>query len=111
MCDVAPFSVRWRGFVAPTETAAVVTMRTALKGVDERVRLWVDGALVIDQWSSLAMGTPEYVLNAAAGEPYYVTLEYKVSKTVYFDMYIYVCVYIYIHAGISEHFLSHVTAL
>ncbi len=40
----------------------------------------MDGSLVIDQWSSLAMGTPEYVLNAAAGEPYYVTLEYKVRN-------------------------------
>ena len=50
-----PFSVRWKGFIRlPAGTGTrQYTMHLQLNGAQDRVRLWIDSALVIDQWTSL----------------------------------------------------------
>ncbi len=67
------FSVRWTGEVQPAYSEAYV-FRTLN---DDGVRLWVDGNLVIDDWSGHA---PEWRSSApitlAAGERYDLVLEY-----------------------------------
>eukprot|EP00961_Rhodomonas_salina_P004188 57542-Rhodomonas_salina.2 len=45
----ASFSVRWAGFLRPS-LAQTYTMFTVVSGSDERVKLWVDNQLLIDQW-------------------------------------------------------------
>jgi len=48
-----------------------------LAGAGERVRLWVDGALLVDQWASLAATRAAAgVVFAAADAPYFMELEY-----------------------------------
>ena len=52
--DAANFGVRFAGFFSPA-TAQRYTFRTIIGNTEtERVRLWVDNFLVIDQWLSLA---------------------------------------------------------
>ena len=46
------FSVRWAGFVqAPSN--GVYTFTSVINSADERLKLWVDNSILIDQWSSL----------------------------------------------------------
>lgn len=57
------FSVRWGGFIRP-HYDQTYTFKTRLAdpaaapATDQRVKLWVDGALVIDQWTSLFTSDP-----------------------------------------------------
>jgi len=52
LSNTALFSARWRGFVFP-EYAETYTFQAEIQEEFDRVRLWVDHKLVIDQWSSL----------------------------------------------------------
>jgi hypothetical protein len=71
---VQAFSVRWSGMVQPRYTEPYTFTTTA----DDGVRLWVNGELLIDDWSSHApeehSGTTSIALTA--GQQYTVTLEY-----------------------------------
>ena len=78
------FSARWTGMIrAPYDAAATVTSTTfsAVVGstsFDERIKLWVDNSLIIDQWSSFATSTPtavRYWLNP--NQLYDIKVEYK----------------------------------
>lgn len=46
-------SIRWSGFISPS-VAQIYTMQTALADLDQRVKLWLDNRLLVDQWTSLA---------------------------------------------------------
>jgi len=71
------WGVRWQGFVRPS-LAQAYTMHTVVSEVDERVKLWVDNRLVIDQWSSLAaIGPKGTVIFGIVGGFYQVSMEYK----------------------------------
>ena len=48
------FSVRYAGLVRPTLTTSYTFTAPNITAIDERVRLWVDGLLLIDQWASLS---------------------------------------------------------
>jgi len=74
------FGVRYIGFFSPP-TAAAYTFQTAIgaaSNVNERVRLWVDNSLVIDQWASLIATTPSGTLQFdTANALYDIKIEYK----------------------------------
>jgi len=50
--DSATFSVRWLGLVRPAR-AALYTFTAAVAETEDRIKLWVDHQLLIDQWTSL----------------------------------------------------------
>ena len=71
------WGVRWSGFVRPS-LAQMYTVHTVLAEEDERVKLWIDNFLVIDQWTSLAGTVPQgTVMFAIIGGFYPVVMEYK----------------------------------
>jgi hypothetical protein len=79
------FSVRWSGFVLPSRQDEY-TFYAALAGgagTSERVRLWVDDTLLIDQWGSLgaAAGEPSGTISFPVPNDYYnVQMDYKVLQ-------------------------------
>eukprot|EP00960_Hanusia_phi_P062334 765116-Hanusia_phi.AAC.3 len=78
------FSVRWIGFVQPSRSD-LYTFYTpvhagATTATDEKVRLWIDNSLVIDQWDSLSSTDPSGTYQfATANELYNLVMDYKVS--------------------------------
>ena len=52
------FHVRWTGFFEADAAATHYSFFTPLKTSSERVRLWLDNELVIDQWTSLSSTDP-----------------------------------------------------
>jgi len=67
------FSVRWTGHVAPTSDGSYTFQTTS----DDGVRLWVNGTLVVDNWTTHAPVTnssPAIALKA--GSYYEIKLEY-----------------------------------
>jgi hypothetical protein len=67
------FSVRWSGWLEPTQTGATL-LRTLS---DEGVRVWVDHRLVIDNWTShAATATDSTTLNLSVGQRVPVVVEY-----------------------------------
>jgi hypothetical protein len=77
------YAIRWRGFVKPCRTDEHYTFFTQIHSDDERVRLWVDNSLIIDEWTSLhTYTTTEYEVSgsiafATANAYYDIVLEYK----------------------------------
>jgi hypothetical protein len=68
------FSVRWSGKILAT-VAGNYKLRTY---ADDGVRLWVDGALVIDTWNTIGLlAQTSAALNWAAGSKHDVRLEYQ----------------------------------
>jgi hypothetical protein len=77
LADGKWFSVRWTGFVLPA-AAGEHTFHATLKGADERVKVWIDNSLLIDQWSSLGALTPAATYGALSTTSYYsLSAEYK----------------------------------
>ena len=66
------FQIRWSGRVVPRATEAV----TFYTQTDDGVRLYINGALVIDRW--MIQNTTEYsaTVNLTAGVPVTITMEY-----------------------------------
>ena len=77
------FAVRWSGFVLPSRQDEYTFYVTLAGGAatSERVRLWVDDALLIDQWGSLAaaLGEPSGTIGFPLANDYYnIQLDYKI---------------------------------
>ena len=71
--------MQWTGFVQPQYSALYAFALTA----DDGARLWVDGKLVIDKWTSKTVPWDKsYIVTKplAAGRKYAIKLEY-VEKT------------------------------
>ncbi len=66
------FSVRWSGVVTPAHTEAY----TFVTRSDDGVRLWIDGELVIDDWSLHAAAERSGQIALDAGKAYDLKLEY-----------------------------------
>ncbi|WP_437947472.1 PA14 domain-containing protein [Sorangium sp. So ce296] len=66
------FSARWTGQLVPryTETYTLSTES------DDGVRLWVNGTLLIDNWTDHSSTLDSATLSLVAGQPYDVKLEY-----------------------------------
>ncbi len=66
------FSARWTGtLVAPTSGRWELRLRA-----DDGVRLWLDGKLVLEDWSDHGARTVATIVPLRAGEPHAVKLEY-----------------------------------
>ncbi|AIQ12809.1 glycosyl hydrolase [Paenibacillus durus] len=65
-------SVRWTGFVKPAYTE----MYTLYTNASDGVRLYVDGKLVIDDWTVQSTTENSAAVPLEAGKYYYVKLEY-----------------------------------
>jgi hypothetical protein len=52
------WAVRWAGFVQPCRSDYPYTFYVPVESGDERVQLWVDNSLVINQWSSITTTEP-----------------------------------------------------
>ena len=76
------FSVRWMGAVR-ANVAGLHTFSVTMGQNDERVRLWIDNVLLIDQWLSLASITPSSTITLSSVTAYYdLKVEYQeVSST------------------------------
>ena len=72
------FSVRWMGFISSPNVLR--NFSASLGSADERVRIWIDNLIVIDQWTSLA-GTVLQTHKAFAfkeeSTPYLLEIEYR----------------------------------
>lgn len=66
------FSIRWTGYVMPlyTETYTFYTQS------DDGVRLWVNGELLIDNWTTHATIEDSGSIDLVAGQPYAIRLEF-----------------------------------
>jgi len=53
--DVA-FAVRWAGFVQITETGPYTFKIDSVVPTEERIRLWIDNLLLIDDWATVTQG-------------------------------------------------------
>ncbi|MCB1275758.1 Ig-like domain-containing protein [Prosthecobacter sp.] len=66
------FSVRWQGFIVPlyTEVYDIVSVS------DDGVRLWVDGKLLVDNWTDHGESWDTGLVSLQAGVPVSVTMEF-----------------------------------
>jgi hypothetical protein len=53
LADGNIFSVRWAGFLKP-QAVETYTIFAAVSGSQERIRLWIDNALIVDMWTSIS---------------------------------------------------------
>lgn len=70
------FSARWMGQIVPEKSGDYTI---ALTG-DDGVRLWIDGKLLVDDWSEHAPHTTQAPLHVEAGVPLAIKLEYFESS-------------------------------
>jgi len=71
----AGFGIRWTGYVTaylPQEH----TFSVEVSEPDERVKLWIDEQLLVDQWTSISTITPTATFLVCAGAAYPLKLEY-----------------------------------
>lgn len=66
------FQIRWTGRVVPRATEAV----TFYTQTDDGVRLYINGALVIDSWMIQGLVERSATVNLTAGVPVAITMEY-----------------------------------
>lgn len=66
------FSVRWEGRITPVNTEN----KTFVVDHDDGVKVWVDGNLIIDQWSTLGTHSSSPVA-LTGGTPYTIKIEYR----------------------------------
>ncbi len=70
------YSARWAGFVH-LPNATDFAFYTEVESETERMKLWLDNALLIDQWNSLSSLQPSATfIPAASGSLYRIALEY-----------------------------------
>ncbi len=75
-CCRAAFSVRWAGLLQ-TQAPTVNTFSAKISSTDDRVRLWIDNLLLIDQWNSLAAPNIPFTYIFRTNHSVAVKVEYK----------------------------------
>ena len=73
------FSVRWTGQIEPVHASGSQSY-TFYTTADDGVRLWVDGRLLIDNWTNQSAATRSGTISLAAGRKYDIKLEYYTVK-------------------------------
>ncbi|EKX45208.1 hypothetical protein GUITHDRAFT_139132 [Guillardia theta CCMP2712] len=64
------FSVRWSGYIQ-LKYVSVYTFQSLVGGADERVKVWMDNSIIIDQWVSINSLSPSAtVLSKSAITPF-----------------------------------------
>ena len=66
------FSVQWRGYVVPDKTEEITLWTRS----DDGVRVYLDGELVIDNWTDHPVTTDRVKLRVEAGRPYALAVQY-----------------------------------
>lgn len=77
------FGAIYAGFVEPPATGEY-TVHAAVGSDSERVKVWVDGKLIVDQWTSLSSTEPSasLPLTAPADQPYYhIRISYREASS------------------------------
>jgi hypothetical protein len=74
--DVDGWSARWTGYVKPRYTGEY-TFYNVLDNDDERVRLWIDNHMIIDEWTSLNATVTSGTVSLIADVIYDLKNEYK----------------------------------
>ena len=75
---VESFSVRYAGFIAPTRDSTYeFKWNRGIAAAEDRVKLWVDNSLIIDQWSSLGASAPTGNIELRSAYYYDTKVEYK----------------------------------
>jgi len=72
----AGFGARYAGFLLP-DSAGTYSLSASLASAEERIKLWVDSVLLIDQWTSLAGTDRAATIALQAASIYEVVLEYS----------------------------------
>lgn len=75
---VSKTAARWRGFLRP-DFSGTYNIRTLLQTVEERVKLWVDNLLLIQNWNSLSSRVLDGTIILTAMNYYEVMVEYRRS--------------------------------
>lgn len=79
-CCSPSFSTRWTGWWRPGTEGTCFNVTAVLPSPGDRVRLWLDAALMIDQWSSLSSTAPALGATRkfeSGGALYGLKVEYK----------------------------------
>lgn len=71
------FSARWAGLVRPSNTGEYTFHVDMTAATAERVKLWIDSSLVIDQWSSLLTVSPSGTVTAGANQLHSIKVSYR----------------------------------
>ena len=72
------FRVRWEGFIRPS-LSQQYTFEARFHSSDERVRLWIDSELLVDQWDSLSVhggSSGDYFVHSKASPQFDVSNGY-----------------------------------
>eukprot|EP00960_Hanusia_phi_P060183 764427-Hanusia_phi.AAC.1 len=78
-----PTTVRWQGIVSLFESGQIY-FRFQLKYPSDRVQLWIDNSLVIDQWSSLSSLLPLGSISVIEGQFAITEVFYKNSNSSFY---------------------------
>ena len=70
------FAVRWTGYVS-SSLPQPHTFVAEIADADERVKLWIDSSLIIDQWSSLSSLSPSGTYDMCSFAAHGIKLEYS----------------------------------
>jgi alpha-glucosidase (family GH31 glycosyl hydrolase) len=73
VCDADHFSARWTGTLGPMPTAGVYAITVSC---DDGARLWLDDALILDQWNPGTLADHTALLTVAQGQTCRLILEY-----------------------------------
>ncbi|HVZ31643.1 MAG TPA: glycoside hydrolase family 3 C-terminal domain-containing protein, partial [Polyangiaceae bacterium] len=73
----ARFSVRWSGSLRPSQSGKHVFHS---RSHDSEYRIWVDGRVLIDNWTSVQNGPHRAELELVAGRDYAVRIEYRKTR-------------------------------
>jgi hypothetical protein len=77
LVDNTPFSVLFDGSIKP-ESLSSYKLKVTVKDTSDRIRLWIDNTLIIDQWSSLDSLITEADVNMMIPNAYYdITINYR----------------------------------
>eukprot|EP00960_Hanusia_phi_P076630 768590-Hanusia_phi.AAC.1 len=75
-----PIAVVWSGYLR-FDFSGLYTFQTAILGSEDRVKLWIDQSLVIEQWTSLSQPSPSEIWNVWINDSYApFVLEYLASS-------------------------------
>ena len=74
------YSVRWAGYLSPTQDAVhTFQFQRSLSISGDRMRLWVDNSVVVEQWTSLGSVGPSGTITLEAFAYYDLWVDYKVQ--------------------------------
>ena len=75
-CCRAAFSVRWSGLMQVLSISKN-SFTAKISTVDDRVRIWIDNSIFVDQWTSLSASDLNFSYDFTVNDLYAVKVEYK----------------------------------